>query len=346
MKKRVPKRPSKGRGRKSAARAPQAKLKLRSKWKSLDDPLHATRPTLRRFYKPETLASAVDAMIEQKFSFIGKEIVAALGPAPLTATSFELQMETQYSFVFNARLTNAKRARATLRLVVAKNAEEHTRTLKEEFAGLTHLAKLVPRCVAQPLHCGNIFLPDRHRRKSGEREIFSYLTETVGSFRPLTSNTQGRMALASSPPRILTKKQITEVQRRLIEIVIRSYDPKTKQRIRIPDLTSGHILANFPKDRPCQLKITGCPGLIRKSVPASTLNDILTTTWSTARNHLNVAPDDPDEIMQALTNALGKNHALYWLSQYRRSVTSKRHAESGLLPLDYVNSLLESNTPG
>lgn len=300
-------------------------------------------PALRRYFKLETLASAVEGLLEQERSLLRTPCKNTMGSAPLTSATLELLDENTYRFVFYLRANNIKRKRATFRLVVAKNAEEHSQALTAEFDALRLLHGRVPKCCVEPVANGRIPLPDRHRRKNLSREVFAYLTAPSGGYHPLLLRADGRLAAGAQRPKSLTNPQTEAVKRRMIEILLRSCDPNARTAIRLPEVAAGHLLLDIPRDRPPQLKVCGCPGLRSRVTPALLINDIVRASWESDGRACRLLPEDPAEFLQALTNALGKKTALEWLELYRKAIKAGSQRENKMLTAARISALIESS---
>ncbi|MFP6583195.1 MAG: hypothetical protein VCD00_11665, partial [Candidatus Hydrogenedentota bacterium] len=249
--------------------------------------------------------------------------------------------EGQYQLIFRVKAMNIKRKQATFGLVVAKNNKEYSDVAKKEHALLRLLNERDPKCIVEPLKGGMVFLPDRHKRKEHDRELYAYCTTWLSGFHELGIQRNNNLYINIPTPVQFDKKQTQALKRRMVEIVVRSYDPTRRNCMAIPQLASGDfVVSKAAKNVNPQLKVIACRDMENRISPAQLIHRLIEAEWEWNKNIYFFTPDDPRELIQALTNALGKADAMDWLSQYRKSVKVKRLPENerfSLYEMDQLN---------
>lgn len=294
----------------------------------------------KRHYQMETLTSALENQVRGGDRFINSSVKSILGSVPIKTLTFELAQESKYQLIFRVKIMNINRKQLTLGLVVAKNNKEYTELLKKEHALLRILHERVPKCFIEPLKGGLVFLPDRHKRKEHDRELYAYCTEWMPGFQPLSVQKNNNLSLGDPITERFTKAQTQALKRRMVEIVVRSYDPVRRNGMSIPEITSGDFKGTkAAKNTNPLLKVTACRDMENRISPAQLLHKMLESQWEWNKSIYHFTPDDPRELIQALTNALGKADAMDWFSQYYKSVKVKRLPENERFSLYMMDEL-------
>jgi hypothetical protein len=294
----------------------------------------------KRHYNLETLTSALENQLRTNDRFFAASIKSQLGPAPLKTMSIELCQEGKYQLIFRVKAQNINRKQGTFGLVVAKNNKEYSSLAKKEHALLRILHERVPKCIVEPLKGGLVFMPDRHRRKEHDREIYAYCTTWLNGFHELSIQKNLNLFINVDPKEQFNKKQTEALKRRMVEIVVRTYDPNRRNCMAIPHVGSGDFVVSKPtKTTNPQLKVIACRDMENRISPAQLLRRIIEAEWPWGKSTYQLIPEDPREFIQALTNALGKEDAMDWLSQYRKSVVNKRLPEDERFSLYMMDEL-------
>lgn len=154
-------------------------------WKGLPtDNEHSGRPS-NRYYKLQTLQSALEHQLRTSDKFILASLRAQMGPARIASITFLFVDETKSRFTFKMSAINTKGRRGTAALVVAKNEKEMTSATEADHRNLQSLGSKSRRNILRLLGSGTVFLPDRYRRKSQDREIFLFVQQWLSGYHEL-----------------------------------------------------------------------------------------------------------------------------------------------------------------
>lgn len=293
----------------------------------------------RRHYQIETLTNALSKQIRTNDRFVQPSIRQVLGNVQIKSIDLELAEESKYRLVFRVKVSAMNRAQATFGLVAAKNAQEFSELTKKELTLMRILHERMPKLVVEPLKGGTIFLPDRHKRKEFDREIYAYMTAWNSGYHEIGVQANGNFLLQSPSPARLTPAQTQAAKRRMVELILRTYDLTRRNAMSIPIAPFGDFIISKPAQGTPQIKIGGCTDMQNRVSPAKMIHRIVTAEWTVRKKVHRLMPDDAEELVQALTNALGKEEALSWLSQYKKSVKAKRLPELGALDLYTLDAL-------
>jgi len=296
------------------------------KWKNLVPMYDFWGKEFKRYYKLETLASAVEGLFKGRAHdpFLSPNIKSALGPSRITRCEIELFQEGFYQLIFKMKVQNSQKRRATFALVVAKDHQGLSETAKREHRTLIELFGRATQCFARPLKGGTLYLPDRHRRKENDRYVYAYMTEWQHGHHELGIQRNGQFFVNIPKPVPFTKPQTQQLKRRMVEMVIRSYDPVKRSCMAIPQIASGDFVVTLPGKQAPRLKIIACRDLITGVSPSKLLHSILVAEWEWSDNQIRLAPDSYEDWEQALHNAIGKTRSNDWMTVYRQDVKKKR----------------------
>ncbi|MFP6595820.1 MAG: hypothetical protein VCC01_00030, partial [Candidatus Hydrogenedentota bacterium] len=309
------------------------------KFKNTQPRMDSEGKEYKRFFKLETLTNALEKQIRTNDKFVLSSIRQVLGSMTIRNIDAEMVQESKYRFTFRLKLQSENRKQATFGLVVAKNNQECSEIVKREHSLMRILHERVPKCVVEPLKGGTIFLPDRHRRAEQDRDIYAYMTMWTGGFHELDIQSSGNLALKSPRLTRMTPGQTQAAKRRMIEIIVRTYDPNRRNAMSIPLVPVGDFIAAKQTKGTPQLKISACTDMQNRVSPAKLIHRIVDADWKIKKQVYCLMPGDPAEFVQALTNALGKEDAMDWISQYRKAVKSKRLPELPRLDLYTLDQL-------
>ena len=294
----------------------------------------------KRHYKIETLTNALSKQIRTNDKFVLSSIRDTLGNVPVKNIEFELVHESRYRFTFKLKILAANRKQATFGLVVAKNHKEYSELTKNENTFMRILHERIPKMSVQPLKGGTIFLPDRHKRKEFDRDVHAYMTTWQGGFHEM--GLQNNLNFNVKTPRItrMTPTQTESVKRRMVEIILRTYDPTRRNAMSIPISPVTDFFASKPASGTPHIKLAACTDMQNRVSPAKMIHRIVSAEWVINKKVFCLMPSDASEMMQAITNALGKESAIDWLTQYKKAVKAKRLPELprfDLFTLDQLN---------
>lgn len=295
---------------------------------------------LKRYYKLETLASAVEWCIRRQDRFIMPTVQRVLGSAPVTSLTFTLFQEGRFQLIFRLRAINAKKKSAEFGFVVAKRDGETSATAGAEHRHLEYLHARAPEWVVKPHLGGHVFLPDRHRRGEG-REIYAYLTQWLAAYHELGVDKNHQFFINVHPHHLLTRAQTEALKVQIVAIVAKTYDPEKRVAMEIPEIASGDIVVTRPNRSGRQsAKLIACRRLISNVRPARLIHLIATAggMWGDARFFL--APADPQDFFNGLALGAGAESARAWMRDYANEIARKRFPQQRHLPLDDVRALV------
>lgn len=312
---------------------------LRIKWTELEERLDDAGRPLKRFYKVDTFSSALNKQILDKGGFVANTIEAVLGRVPLSSMSFQLVHENAYRFVFRARVVNKNGKRASFGVVAAKNAEEFSSLLRREYLNLSGLHEQAPRLVIRPFGDGNVYLPDRHRRRELGRDIYTYTAEWPTAHSALRIG-KSRQFFVDAPRNVAFSQQEAErIKQRIVEIVVRTYDPDQRTSVELQSLVPDDFVVTRPRGGSPRLKLIGCRQLQRNVSPQKLIHGLVVAKWKIAGTDFPLQPADPKWFVESILNAAGKTDGAAWLGRYAAAVRRKTLPESRRLPLDLLVEL-------
>ena len=312
-------RPNKGRPKPTRRRSDKRPA-VRVQWENLKPLYDFWGKEFKRFYKLETLASAVEKRLAERDTFILPSITGAMGQTPIVSLRFELFQEGKFQHIFRVQASNAKRKRGNFAMVAAKNAEEFSQLAKSEHANLVMFHKRAPNHVVEPFKGGTIYLPDRFRRKEHGREVYCYMTRWLGTHHELGIGRDLQFFVNVKRPQRFSHAQTQALKCRMIEVMLRTYDPGERNCMALPEIASGDFVVTKPGDGPPKVKLIACRNIMTRVTPAKLINKILQAKWNWSAQTFRLRPDDPKDFLEAMANVLGKKQALGWLSQYRAAV--------------------------
>ncbi len=296
----------------------------------------------KRFYQLETLKSAVEKALIEQDRFVYAGLQTEVGTAPISSCTWDLVYEDAVRLVFLVQVATQTRKRATLRVVVAKNHQECSAKLLREYEMLTLLHQRAPTRVVAPCHHGVVFLPDRHRRRDMNREVFAYMTKDVPGAAPLyvASNTQ--LAFHDPRPRRFSKKDTDAIKKAMTTLLVALYDEERHHGLD-PAALYPECLAVTPTQGASTLVLMHCPRL-RKHLSATTLlHHILYGVFKTDDAILPLAPAYPEDFFAALCDGASPETARTWCRAFlAKAGAMEAHAHEELLPgRDYLAVLKE-----
>lgn len=299
--------------------------------------------THKRFYKIETLRSAVEKALAERDRFFYAGIQALLGTAPLSSLVCDLVYEDATRLVFLLTAANRARKRGTLRYVVAKNHQECSVRLLREYESLTVLHRHAPEHVIEPWRHGVIFLPDRHRRRDINREIFGYLTKDVPGIAPLYVASQTQFAPHDPQPRRFSEKDSEQLKMAVTAMVAALYDERTGVGVDPVALYPECLGARVTDKNAPTLLLLQCRQLRKRMRTRTLIHNLLFGVLRTGAVVMPLAPARPDHFLEALSGAVTPTVAQEWcLSFLAKADAMEAHTHEELLPgRDYLDTLEE-----
>lgn len=287
----------------------------------------------KRFYKLETLRNAIEKGLAERDRFLYAGIQSQLGDVPLGAVSFDLIYEDAARLTYRVQASNRARKRVALRLVAAKNHEEHSAHILEEYETLKVLHERAPDSVPAPCAHGVIFLPDRHKRREVNREVFAYIARDVAGAAPLYVASGTQLAPHDLKPRRFSVRESEALKAALVRMIAGMYDENT---------TTGFDPAVlYPECLTAAKDTTGAPVLFlvqgrrmrRRFRPHTLIHNLLFSVLKSDVHVFPLAPARPEEFLDGLCAAVGADRACAWCRSFlSKSATMQSHAHEELLP--------------
>jgi len=296
----------------------------RTKWTGFRPMYDFWGNELKRFYKLETLQSAVDHMLQGRDRFLIGSFQQVLGPEQITAIHFELFQEGRFQLIFRAKASNAKKKSATFAVVVAKNHQEASAVAQKEYHHLHLLHERAPKHVVTPYRGAKIYMPDRRGRPDMGREIFTYATEWLNGFDELGIDHSLQFIANVQNRHVFSRVETEQIKGMIIEIIARSYDPVQHNSMDLPEIASGDFVVRRTPRGKLQLRLIACRKLLTRIAPPSLLDRILKSRWKWGDQEFTLAPESPQTILDALVAARGEEEARQWLTKYAAAVQSRK----------------------
>jgi hypothetical protein len=290
-----------------------------------------------RYYQLETLASGTEHMLRMADTFVMPTVREVLKPAPVFRLEFRLFQEGRYQLIFRLHANGGRGNKATFAFVVAKNHEEASDVARGEHHHLRLLFERAPRAVVQPFHGGHVILPDHRKRQEGPRRVYAYLTKWLEDYHELGVNEQGQFILNIPNRHTFTIAQTEDLKAQAVAMVLRSFHPRSRDCMAMPEIASGDLVATHPDEGPVKLKLIACRKLLTKMTPARVLHELLSGSWPWARITVRLIPADPELLRRTMDKVLGEPETLRWLKQYQDAVAKRQLPK--VLP-EYVAELL------
>jgi len=346
---RPPKRPLKSRPKKKAASGKKRPGRpredgIRVRWTGFRPMTDAWGRTLPRFYKLDSLASAVDGMIRRQDKFIVPAVKRVMGPSAITQMHFDLVQEGNHEFVFRLKANNEKRKETTFAFVAAKREDDMSKLVRTRHQNLRKLHERAPKHVITPYDGGLIFMP-RYKSKlkdKGGRHVYAYLTEWYGQYQELVVNRKRQFcAGGKTTPKAFSNEQSEMIRGSILEIIARTYDEAKHDCADVPQVGLGDIVVTKPKPgaRP-NVKLVACRRILTNAKPSKILHRFLASQWDWGGQPLTLAPSAPETVYDALSNALGKRQARLWINDYVHDVAKGKFADPKTFPATALKDLL------
>jgi len=328
---------------KTPRRRPEAASKgPRVRWKGFRPLYDFWGHEIKRFYKLETLASAVEWSLQTRDRFILPSVQDLLGPGAVTTLSFELFQEGKFQLIFRLKAGNARRKEGFLAFVVAKRTGDFSVVAAAEHRNLEMLNARARGHVVRPFRGGNLFLPDRHRRAEHGREVYAYLTQWLNGYHELGVAENLHFIMNIVPRHTFSLAQTDALKGNMIEIIARSYDPRKGECMEMPQIASGDFVVTPPGKSGPRLKLIACRRFLKHVTPAKLIHKLASASWPWGDRTLYLMPEDPDIFFESILAAAGEESARAWLTQYADAVSAHRMPEPETLPVELVSEWLNA----
>ena len=262
---------------------------------------------IKRFYQLETLANATDHMLIEKDRFILPSVQEVLGPPEISSLAFELFQEGRFQLIFRVKAGNVRKKQGAFGMVVAKNAEECSTVARNEHNNLRTLHERAPMQVVKTYRGGAIHLPDRHQRTGKGRDIYAYLTQWLQGYDELGINKNLQCIANTLKVHTFTKSETETIKGLMVETVFRSYDPKSRTCMAMPEIASGDFVINWSRKDNLRLKLIACRRLINSVDSSRVLAEVMKASWEWGGQRFYLVPDEPETLLAALERVVGKD---------------------------------------
>lgn len=295
---------------------------VRTFWELDNAGLHPAAGSIRHFFSRDSLASALDVAV-----FRGEALLFAGlgGSAGITGTSGSIVAENSYAIELEIKFKAGKRRVPPLRLVVARNGEELSQMVRAEAK---HLATLAPRLkAALPVvqQSGTLLLPERHQKKPQSRRIAAYATATLPDSVYCGIGQRDQLLGYTSSPRLLSLDATDSVKQCVIELCLRSFEPRAHTAMPPPDLMRGAMRLATRNLTQGQVVLCGCPFLWDHIDPASLMHRLTGFDWKEGDRQMPLLPADHELLRDAMLAALGKAAAREWVGDYLTALENGRY---------------------
>lgn len=313
-------------------------LVFTTKWNNMVEFVDHRGKPFRRFYQLETLSSAVDKLVRDRDRLIQPAIEKVLGPGAANSLIFTLSAEDEFRLIFTIKVTTATKRKTQLSLVVAKNPEEGSRRVAQEYKHLRLLHERLKEEMTEPLRAGIIFLPDRYRREEHHRELEAYVTALPVGYEPLGIHRNLQYTAGTTPPHTFSKKETEVLKQKMATLALKAYHPVTRNGLDTGQLDPSTFQVNRTGKGPAKLKLFNCVHMQTRLTSTRVIAFLLTDTWNCRGIESAVAPESPSMFFEAVVNAVGPETARQWIKQYCHQ--AKAGKVKGPSP-DYVEALAE-----
>lgn len=313
-------------------------LVLTTKWNNMVEFVDHRGKPFRRFYQLDTLASAVDKLVRDRDRLIQPAIEKVLGPGKIINLVFTLTAEDELRLIFTIKVTSATRRKTQLSLVVAKNPEEGSRRVAQEYKHLRLLHERLKDEMTEPLRAGILFLPDRYRREDHHRELEAYITALPVGYEPLGIHRNLQYTAGTTPPHTFSRKETEGLKQKMCTLALKAFNPVTRTGLDTGQLDASTFQVHRTGKSLPKLKLFNCVHMQTRLTSTRVLSFLLTDTWTCRGIECTVAPESPGMFFEAVVNAVGPETARQWLKQYCHQ--AKAGKIKGPSP-EYVDALAE-----
>ncbi len=323
-------------------REPKRGAGIRFDWDFNHPPYHPSAPPARHFFQGESLARSLELAIARADSLLFPASTRGVAPSNVQAVSGAIVAENNYSIEIHLEFRGIERKSHRLRLVVARNDQELALMVKAEGRNLTAVAPRLPKQLAPPLAGGLLFLPDRHRRTGQNRRIPAYATRPIPESLYCGIGGPEQFIAYSASPRLLSRDVTDKIKGRILEICMRSFDPRARTAMPPPDLQRGTLRLSARAGAAGEFVITGCPFLWDHMDHVGLIHRLTGFDWKEGDRGMPLLPADHGLLREAMIIALGKPTSREWLKEYAAALEQGRYKPHHRFSLDALASLRES----
>ncbi len=299
---------------------------VKTDWE-LDNPgLHPAVESMRHYFSRDSLASALDVAVYRGDPFLFEGPGGAGSTAGISALSGVLVAENTYAIEVAIRFRAAKRRLPNLRVLVARNGEDFSQMLRAEAKNLTALAPRLKSAAPTMLRTGVLLLPERNQTKKAQsRRVSAYATTAVLDSVYGGIGQRDQMMAYTASPRLLSVDATDHVKRQVIELCLRSYDPRTHTAMPPPDLVRGAMRVNMRDAAQPRVVLCGCPFLWDHIDPVALLHRITGFDWKEGNRQMPLMPTDHALVAEAMLAVFDKVTARAWARDYVAALENSRY---------------------
>ena len=197
-----------------------------------------------------------------------------------------------------------------------------------------------------PVRFGVVFLPDRHKRKDIQLEVFAYMYKCPAELTPLYVASSSQLGPRGVKPLRYSVKETEHLKGAIVSLVAACYDEKTFIGLNPEDLTAEGLAIRPPISAGNKLMLVQCPRLQKRIRSGQIIEKLLFGTLRAQKTVFPIAPALPEAFFAALTKSISREKAREWCSAFfARHETHGRkiHLDSDIsLPgRDYLSVLKE-----
>lgn len=311
---------------------------IRTTWELEATGTHPAAAPTRHFYSRDSLASALDVAVFRGEPLLFAGLGGTAGVAGITGT---LVTENSYAIELELKFKTGKRRAPNLRLIVARNGEELSQMVRAEAKNLTTLAPRLKAALPIVQQSGTLLLPERHQKKPQSRRIAAYATAALHDSVYCGISQRDQLRAYTDSPRLLSLDATDAVKQQVLELCLRSHDPRAQTAMPPPDLMRGAMRLATRDLAHGHVVLCGCPFLWDHIDPASLMHRLSGFDWKEGSLQMPLLPADHALFRDAMLAALGKNAARDWARDYLTALENGRYKPHHRFSLDDARQLRE-----
>jgi len=125
-----------------------------------------------------------------------------------------------------------------------------------------------------------------------------------------------------------------------VETVFRSFDPKSRTCMAMPEIASGDFVINWSRKDQLKLKLIACRRILNHVDSSRVLAEVLNASGEWGQRCFYLAPEEPETLVAALQRAVGKEGASQWLTRFFQAIAAKRVRVRDTQYLEALGSLM------
>ncbi|MBN1672024.1 MAG: hypothetical protein JXR37_13380 [Kiritimatiellae bacterium] len=211
--------------------------------------------------------------------------------------------EGDFQLVFRTRVRLAAGKTIRLCTLVAKDTGSFSRIAQTEYRNLSQLHGRAPGDVVRPLAGGFVVLPSLpHGRQGG---LFCYCTPWLSDFHELGVNRKLNFYINERPFHHFDRSTSDQIRRRILEICLRLYDPRSQTAIEPPRIGAGDFMITRPAPgRALRLKLIAARRILGNVDLDACLSLYLRYQADWGGKRFSFLPASRDDLVKTVHNSL------------------------------------------